>query len=404
MKKVLLVYVSAGAGHQKAAEALYQFLKDNHPELELQIIDLLDYTPASFRLFYSKGYIFLISKLPWLWHLLYRTSSLFANNKIFAYLDYLTALPFVDLLVRERPDVVISTHFLTSSILTVFKKKNPARNIKLVSIITDYNLHPLWLGEGGDLYIAACDFAREELLRRNVPADKVRVRGIPAKEKFYRQEDRKQIAAKYGIKDSVFTVLIITGAVGLGPIEEIAKALAGEIQVLAVCGKNKRLYQRLNALASRSLSVIASDRRERSNPKNEIASSSREAGLLAMTNKFGLLKAFPLIDYVDELMSVTDAVITKAGGLTITESLAKGLPMVFFSNIPGLESSNARVLSENGCAFDTSGIEEIKQRVLSLKNNPVFYQQTVSSIIRFRKSQTLTAIACEIKNLLTCRG
>ena len=271
-----------GAGHQKAAEALYQFLKDNHPELELQIIDLLDYTPASFRLLYSKGYIFLISKLPWIWYLLYRIAFLCANNKIFACLDYLTALPFVDLLVRERPDVVISTHFLTSSILTVFKKKNPAQGIKLISIITDYNLHPLWLGEGVDLYIAACDFAREELLRRNVPADKIRVCGIPAKDKFYRQEERKQIAAKYGLKDSVFTVLIITGAIGLGPIEEIVKALAGEVQILAVCGKNKRLYQRLTGL------------------------------------NLPLVRPFPLIDYVDELMSISDAVITKSPGFTIT--------------------------------------------------------------------------------------
>ena len=127
------------------------------------------------------------------------------------------------------------------------------------------------------MYIAACDFARAELLRRKVSPDRIMVCGIPVKEKFYRQEDRRQIAAKYGIKDSLFTVLVITGAVGLGPIEEIVKALAGEVQLLVVCGNNKRLYQRLNALASRSLSVIASDRRERSNLKNEIASSSREA-------------------------------------------------------------------------------------------------------------------------------
>ena len=368
MKKVLLVYTSAGAGHQKAAEALYQYLKDNHSFFELKIIDLLDYTPASFRLLYSKGYIFLISKLPWLWYLFYRMAFLCANNRIFACLDYLTALPFVDLLERERPDVVISTHFLTSSILTVFKKKNPAQEIKLVSIITDYNLHPLWLGEGVDLYIAACDFAREELLKRNVPADKIRVCGIPAKEKFYRQADRREIAQKLGVDPSAFTALVITGAVGLGPIEEIVHALAGEVQLLVVCGNNKNLYRRLTGL------------------------------------NLPRVKPFPLIDYVDELMSVSDAVVTKAGGLTITESLAKGLPMVFFSNIPGLESANARVLSENGCAFNTTSIAEIKQRVLSLKNNPALYQETVSRITRFRKSQTLTAIASEIKNLLTCCG
>ena len=78
--------------------------------------------------------------------------------------------------------------------------------------------------------------------------------------------------------------------------------------------------------------------------------------------------------------------------------------MVFFSNIPGLESANARVLEENGCAFNTTGIAEIKQRVLSLKNNPDLYQETVSRIIRFRRNQTLTDITAEVKNLLTCCG
>lgn len=368
MKKVFFVYTSAGAGHQKAAEAIYQYFKDNHPGCELKIIDLLDYAPVFFRLLYSKGYILLISKFPWLWYLLYRIAFFFANNFLVAYADYLMASDFIKLLIREKPDIVVSTHFLTSSILTVFKKKNPAQEIKLVSIITDYNLHPLWLGEGVYLYVAACDFVREELLRRSVMPDKIRVCGIPATEKFYRPQDRREIAQKLGVDPAAFTVLIITGAVGIGPIEEIVMALSGEVQLLVVCGKNKILYRRLTGL------------------------------------NLSLVRPFPLIDYVDELMSVSDVVVTKAGGLTITESLAKKLPMVFFSNIPGLESSNARVLQENGCAFNTAGIEEIKQRVLSLKNNPGFYREAVFHITRFRKSQTLMAITSEVKNLLTCCG
>ena len=362
-KKILIVYASAGAGHQKAAEAFYQYLKNNHPEFELIIADILDYTPVFFRLLYSRGYIFVISRLSFLWYLLYRVSSLLADNPIVGYLDYLTALPFARMLKREAPDAVVSTHFLTSSIITVFKNKFPDIRLKFISVITDYNLHPLWIGRKVDAYVAACDYVREELLKRGVLGEKIKVCGIPAKEKFYQPAARPTVAGKLGIEPSKFTFLIITGAIGLGPIEEIAQALSGKMQLLVVCGNNQRLYQRLCRM------------------------------------NLPLVKPFPLIDYVDELMSVSDAVITKAGGLTITESLAKGLPMIFFSSIPGLETANARVISQNGCGFISAGIKEITQTALALKNNLEFYQKTVSNIKQFRKTDTLYNIYSELKNI-----
>lgn len=363
MRKVIITYASAGAGHQKAAEAFYQYLKNNHPDFELIIVDILDYTPAFFKLLYSKGYILVISRFPFLWYLLYRLSSFFADNPFSAYLDYLTALPLVRLLKREAPEAVISTHFLTSGIISVFKNKNPNVRLKFISVITDYNLHPLWIGRGVDVYAAACDYVRQELLSRGVPAGKIRAVGIPAKEKFYQPAQRNALAASLGVEPSEWTVLIITGAIGLGPIEEIVRALSGKMQLLVVCGQNQKLYQRLGKM------------------------------------NLPLVKPFPLIDYVDDLMSVSDLVVTKAGGLTITESLAKGLPMIFFSNIPGLETANARVLAENGCGFISPGLKEITQTALALKNNPEFYRKTVSNIKQFRKTDTLPNLYSELKNL-----
>lgn len=360
MKKVFIVYASAGAGHQKAAEALYQYLKKSRTDLDLKLIDILDYSNSIVKLSYSKGYIFLITKLPWVWYILYCISAFFANNYFRLLLDYLACQPFVNLLKTEKPDVVISTHFLTSSVLTVFKKKYPCYTFRLITIITDYTLHPYWIGPGVDTYIASCEYVKDCLLTREIQKDKIKVYGIPVKEKFYLSSDRKTAAQNLGVDPAKFTALIMTGAVGIGPIEEIVQALVGDIQLLVICGKNQGLFDRLTEL----------------NLMN--------------------VKIYPLIDYVDELMSVSDIVLTKAGGLTISESLAKGLPMVFFSSIPGLETANEKVVCKAGAGVKEKTVEEIKNSLFSLKSNSYAYQDIKQNVIRLKKADTLKNLSVEI--------
>ena len=357
MKKVFIVYASAGAGHQKAAEAVYEYLLKTRPDLELKLINILDYCSPLVKFLYSKGYIFLISKHQWLWHLLYKLSYFFANNPFRFLTDYKSAKRFSELLKVEKPDIVFSTHFLASSVITVYKRKEPSCTLRLITIITDYNLHPYWLGEGVDLYIVSCDYVRDELLKKNITDDIIRVYGIPVSEKFYLASDRITVAQKLGVDSSKFTALIITGTIGIGPIEEIARALADTAQLLVVCGRNKELFERLVKLNHMNVTP------------------------------------YPLIDYVDELMSVSDIVLTKAGGLTISESLVKGLPMIFFSNIPGLETSNAAVITNYGAGFKIKNTGGIKTILISFKNNPDIYRRLQNNLKQLRKPNTLENIS-----------
>src|SRR3989338_3831243 len=355
--KVLIVYAQAGAGHKKAAEALDAYLKNAHPEISAKVIDILDYTPKFFKLLYSDGYTFLISRLAWLWYILYRLSFLFSKNPLFAYFDYITSQPFIRRLQKEKYEIVLSTHFLANNVISVYKKKHPESPLRLISIITDYNLHPIWIGEGVDVYIVSCDYVENELIRRGMRADKIKDYGIPAHPKFYSTLERKEAALRLGANPAQFTVLIMTGTFGIGPIEEIVKSLAGNLQLLVICGRNRQLYNRLCAL------------------------------------RLNLVKVYSLIDNVDELMSVSDVVLTKAGGLTITESLAKGVPMVFFSNIPGLETANAEVIAKYGAGFTTENIEDIKSVIFALRDNRVFYENALRSIKKISSANTLEEIS-----------
>lgn len=355
--KVLIVYATAGAGHKKAAQALQGHLQNTHPEISSNAIDILDYTPKFFKLLYSEGYTLLISKLPWLWYILYRVSYLFPGNSFFAYFDYLTTQPFVHLLRKDKYDIVVSTHFLVNSTISIYKNKNPESNLRLVSIITDYNLHPIWISEAVDAYITSCDYVKDELIKRGVNEAKIKDFGIPAHSKFYASLDRKAIALELGVDPSRFTALIMTGAFGIGPIEEIVESLAGKMQLLVVCGKNAGLYQRLSAA------------------------------------NFNGVKVYPLVENVEELMSVSDAILTKAGGLSITESLIKGLPMIFFSNIPGLETANARVISGYGAGFIAEAVGEIKRTAISLENDRSLYEKTRLNINKIKHIDTLAKLS-----------
>ena len=355
--KALIVYASAGAGHQKAAEALYEYLKDTRPDLQLKLVNILDYTSKSFKLLYSKGYIYLISKLPWVWYFFYRLSFLFSNNPVHFYLDYSNSLAFIDLLRNEKPEIVLSTHFLTSSVLTVFKKQKSCHNFRHIAIITDYNLHPFWVGRGVDLYIASCDYIKDELLKRGVDGQRIKVYGIPVSPRFYLSSDRKSLAQKLQADPLKFTILIITGAIGIGPIEQIVKALANDAQLLVVCGKNQRLYKRITQM------------------------------------KFTQVKPFPLINNVDELMSISDLVLTKAGGLTITESLIKRLPIIFFASVPGLETANADVINKYGAAFRAKSIAQIKEFIIALKSRPQVVKEMQKNLNLLRKDDTLVKIS-----------
>lgn len=358
--KVLITYASAGAGHRKAAEALFDYLKETRPGLDLKIIDILDYCSPLCRFFYSKVYIFVIRNLPLVWYFFYLLSFINPNNGLRLLIDYLNCQKLVNFLEEEEWDVILSTHFLTSSVLSVLKRTNPKYKIKLVTAITDYNLHPYWIGEGVDTYIASCDKVRDELAKRDVGLDKIKVCGIPANKKFYLPVERNTAAGKLNVDPGKFTVLIITGAIGIGPIEQIVKTFDTNIQLLVVCGNNKILYERLKSF----------------NLQN--------------------VKPYPLVDNVDELMSVSDLVLTKAGGLTITESLIKKLPMVFFSSIPGLETSNAKVICDYGAGFDTKTVKDINNIVFFLKSNSASYQKAIDNISLLRKSNTLQDISNEI--------
>ena len=349
-KKILILYATAGAGHKKAAEALLNAAKNK--SYDLRSLDIIDFMPPLTKKLYSDGYLFLISKFARLWGFFYFVSdtpwlSIF-NVHLRRWIDSITCCRLIEFIRKEEPEAVISVHFLASEIVSYAKQKFNLKT-KLITVVTDFGVHNFWINPKTDLYCCASQATLEDLVNKGIPQERIKVTGIPVDEKFTKPLDKDLIRAEFGVDENKFTVLIITGGIGVGPIEEIVDLLKDQIQLLVVCGNNKNLQEKL------------------------------------AQKKYPGVRVFGFINYVEKLMSVSQLIVTKAGGLTVTESLTSGLPMVFFFLIPGQELINAKTISGEGAGLIARSPEDIREIILKFKNNPDIlsaYKDNVLSLAR----------------------
>ena len=361
--KVLITYASAGAGHRRAAEAVFDYLKNNRKDIELELVDILSFSNPFFRFCYDYGYPFLVHYATWLWGFFFWITEFsftrWLSRKLSTFVNYLACHKFRNLLINEEFDFIISTHFLNSELAANLKLKNKIKS-KLITVVTDFGVHPFWASCGTDLYIAASELTKDKLLNIGVKKEQIKVFGIPFSPSFAKAQDRGKLAAKFGIDADKFTVLVMTGSFGSGPLDKIAESLSHDVQVLVVCAKNKKLFSRLN--------------------KKDLEN----------------VKVFGFVNNAQELMGVSDVIITKPGGLSIAELLSMGLLPIFISAIPGQEQDNIKVLAAYGLGFAPRDIKQVKELVLGLRNNPQKLQSLKRNIGQVAKPSACQEIASVI--------
>ncbi len=356
--KIFIAYTSAGSGHFKAAHAVYNYLKQKNSNLELRLVDVLDNSCLLFKSIYSSGYAFLVTYLPWAWALGFYITSIKPLRPVIKQIAFLinrlNTLKFARFLIREDPDFIISTHFLPSDIAAYLKRRQRI-NSKIVTVITDFGVHPFWLSDGTDIYIVASNFTKQQLMREGIKENKIKVLGIPIGQEFLEGLERHTLLRKFNLEDK-FTVLVVTGSFGIGPIEKIVDLLYKDVRVLAVCARNKALFNRL----------------KRKNYPNVLV--------------------FGFIDNIEELMAISDIIIAKPGGLTISEILAMELPPIFISAIPGQEIANIEILERYEVGLGIKDVAGIKETVLTYKDRPDKLNQLKENMRRFKKPDVLRQI------------
>jgi processive 1,2-diacylglycerol beta-glucosyltransferase len=328
-KKVLIVSLRAGAGHLMAAAALEAAFLGSKPAPVVRNIDLLDYSTDLIKFLYGKMYLDLVKLLPELYAYSYKhyePSKKFIKPRFL--MDRFNFSAFFDLMADFDPDLLVCTHFIPPALVENYRRKKN-KTFQIAVTLTDYEFHPLWIAPNIELYFTATEEVKSSLTYYGVASEKIIVSGIPVHPKFSEPKDKKALLKKHGLREGSPILLISAGSFGITPLGEVMDELGSireEFQLMVVCGKNTNLEKELLE-------------KQKTQPR--------------------LRKVFGFVDFMDELMVMSDLLITKPGGITVSESLAAGLPMIFIEPIPGQEEANADYVVEKGAAVRARSVSSL---------------------------------------------
>jgi processive 1,2-diacylglycerol beta-glucosyltransferase len=339
--RVLLLSASSGAGHVRAALALEKAFA-TRGDCVVEHIDAIEYVSKLFQRIYDKAYISMVRNAPELMGVLYeRTDQPWKHPRRRLALDRLNTGPMIRMLEKVQPDLCVATHFLPGEIIAwlIAKKKLRARN---AIVVTDYDVHAMWLCKTVNRYYVAMDEAAEYLAKIGVPREIIRVTGIPVDPLFAVPVDRTQIRERFGLAAGAKVILVSAGGYGIGPVEQLVNdllALQKPWQIVAIAGKSEKVKARLEEI-------------------------SRSGGALPGGGK--RLVPVGFTSEMDQYMAASDLLVGKAGGLTTSEALARELPMALIEPIPGQEERNADHLLEAGAAIRCNNLPAAGWKIAKL--------------------------------------
>jgi processive 1,2-diacylglycerol beta-glucosyltransferase len=349
-RRVLILSVSAGTGHTRAAEALEKVFRQQPDVGEIRNVDALRFTNKLFRDFYSKLYIQLVHKAPTILGFVYRNSDEpWKTDRMRLMLDRLNTGALERFIARFKPDITVCTHFLPAEIISYLISKGKL-NARLSIVVTDLDVHAMWLCRTFHRYFVALDEAKIHLQVLGLPGDNITVSGIPIDPVFAEPLlDRASLRAQAGFDIHRPLFLVSGGALGVSPAAGVIEALSRlrrPAQAIVVCGKNAELQADLEKQATE-----------------------------VQQNVPGL--TIRVIGYTNEMhrwMQMADLFIGKPGGLTTAECLACGLPMVIVSPIPGQEERNSDQLLEKGIAIKANEFTTLAYKIDALLDDPAKLQ------------------------------
>jgi processive 1,2-diacylglycerol beta-glucosyltransferase len=340
--RILVLSASVGSGHTRAAQAVEAALKDRAPKAEVVHVDVLGLTNAAFRRIYRSGYFKLIDLAPHVIGYLYERTDRSGGemgDRLRRAVQRLNLSAMEDLLEDAPWDLVVHTHFLSAEIAASMKDKGLLEAPHAI-VVTDYDAHRIWVQQPCELYVTATEEAASSLKRHGVPPSRIQVTGIPIDPIFTQKRRREACLKAHGLSGDRPVVLQLAGGAGIGPLEEVYRGLLAvetPIEVVAVTGRN--------AEARTKLENVAVPERHR-------------AHVIGFTDK------------MHELMAAADLIVTKPGGLTVSEALASGSPIVVIQPIPGQESRNSDYLLENGAGIKVHALDTLTRKVGELLASP----------------------------------
>jgi processive 1,2-diacylglycerol beta-glucosyltransferase len=378
MKKLffLILSCSGGAGHIRAAESLHRTSSHMRLPLRTEHYDVLDFTPKLFKKLYSESYIQMVNHAPELWGYLYQQAERkpYKKNKFIKSFDQLNYKHYLQTLLELRPDAIICTHFLPYISISSELRRNGI-TAPVFAATTDFDVHQLWIDPIVEKYYVFHRESAWQLHSKHIPAEKIAITGIPIMPEFQLRENLKTVRKKLGLDANHFTILSLSGGFGIGRVKEIVEQISGTLSMfpkkkfslLIVCGKNDKARAEVQALRF---------------PKNVDP------------------HIFGFVANIHELMNASDVLISKAGGLTSSEALAKSLPMLVIDPIPGQESRNTDLIIEHGAGWKAINLSNLAYKLRNILEMPKLLTQARTAAQLLSKPNAATTILTDVYDFL----
>ena len=337
-RRFLLLHVTTSSGHHHASRAIAHALRRLDPFCQVINVDAFDYTSRVVRAAIHRSYFSVIRHQPNVWEYLYDNPAVHQRVQRFRTLlhRYHTA-KLQRLLETVQPHAVACTQAFPCGMLADYKQQHGLR-VPLVGVLTDFAPHLYWLHDTVDAYIVAAEELRDRFVSYGVAPARIQVSGIPVEPKFLDAVDHPAVYREFDLDPQLPVILIMGGGGGFGPIPELIAsidAMPEACQFVVLAGTNQPLLAWLRA--------------------QRFTHRVRVQGY---------------VDSVPQLMDIATLIITKPGGLTTSEALAKRLPLLMIAPIPGQEMCNARYLLAQGAAEQLESAERAGEVVGELLRNP----------------------------------
>lgn len=364
MKKILILTASTGEGHNQAANSIAENFKARGYEVIKN--DFLKSNSKFLDTILVGGYEVLASIFPKLYGISYKLTDSKLNNKLLSLLFLFTNKKVLKLINTIKPDVILLTHPYAVNIIGTLKREG--LNTPAISIVTDFKAHGTYIDSNINIYITGSENTKESLIEKGIASNKIYAYGIPVKEEFL-----NIVPGLLSTKDQdYFNILLMSGSMGLKNISYVVKELLNnshKLRITVVCGNNKELKDTLskeytNRIKDKKLHILGFSK--------DIAS----------------------------LMDYSDLIITKPGGLTITEAINKTLPIIIPFCIPGQEMQNTEFLTSNGYALYVDNLLELNLNVDNLIDNPASLEKMRNTLAKLASTYSKEKIVDIADNLI----
>ena len=355
-KHVLIVSASTGGGHVRAAESLEKCFNECYPNIRVTNLDMMQYVTWLFKKLYVDVYLDMMRHRRMLFEILYdftdRDPCSVPWRSFRLWLQRLNSRRATRKFIELNPDHVILTHFTPAEMLD--RARRAGMKLPPISVVvTDFDVHWVWVQSTLDEFFVADNEAAARVANRKIASDRIHVTGIPVCPVFARPYSTETSKTKLGLKPDKPVVLLLAGEFGVTKIDDTARRILAHeagMQLIAVAGRNEPLLALLRTVAQESP---------------------------------GRLLTVGYTTEIETYMAASDLVISKPGGLTTSECLAMGKPMILVNPIPGQEEHNATYLLEHGAAVlthDQLGVTYKLERIMSQPGRLAQMQEAARSL------------------------